>query len=81
MRMVGEPIKGLVEVAGIATGADGYEREQSSITSRVGACCGSDETAHLCQGVVEDVGQPVAALDQVLDGVEPAVVTATAALV
>jgi hypothetical protein len=32
----------------------------------------SDEAAHLRQRVVEDVGQPVAVLDQVLDGVEPA---------
>ena len=72
--MVGEPVEGLVEMAGIATRADGDERQQPRIAGCVGARHGGNEATHLRQGVVEDVGQTVAVLDQVLDGVKPAAV-------
>ena len=47
------------------------DSNRASRAASVRAVAG-DEAAHLRQGVVEDVGQAVAVLDQVLDGVEPA---------
>jgi hypothetical protein len=73
MRMVLEPVEGLVEVTGVAACADGDQREQPRIARGVLPRGGGSEAAHLRQGVVEDVRQPVAVGDQVLDGVEPAV--------
>ena len=74
-----EPVEGLVEVTRIAACADGDQREQPRIARSVLPRGGGGEAAHLRQGVVEDVGQTVAVLDQVLDGVEPAVTAAAAA--
>ena len=68
----GESAEGLVEVAAIPSGTDRHQREPARIARGIGPRGGADETAHLRQGVVEDVRQAVAVLDQVLDGVEPA---------
>ena len=68
----GESVEGLIEVAGVTAGADRHQREPARIARGIGPRGGADETAHLRQGVVEDVRQAVAVLDQVLDGVEPA---------
>lgn len=70
--LCGESVEGLVEVAAIPSGADRHQREPARIARGIGPRGGADETAHLRQGVVEDVRQAVAVLDQVLDGVEPA---------
>ena len=74
MRMVLKPVEGLVEVAAVAARADGNQREQVRIARSIGAHGGGAEATHLRQRVVEDVGQAVAVGDQVLDGVEPAVI-------
>jgi len=55
--------QGLVKAAGVAARADGNEREQPRIARGVFAHGGSREAAQLRQGVVEDVGQPVAVGD------------------
>lgn len=48
--------------------SDNNRASRAEVTARRGG----HEAAHLRQGVVEDVGQAVAVLNQVLDGVEPA---------
>jgi hypothetical protein len=63
MRMVLEPVEGLVEVTRIAARADGDQREQPRIACRVLPHGGGSEAAHLRQGVVKDVRQAVAVLD------------------
>ena len=76
--MVLEPVEGLVEMAGIATRADGDQGEQPCVAGGVLARRGGHKAAHLRQGVVEDVRQPVAVGDQMLDGVEPVAAAAFA---
>ena len=68
----GESVERPIEVMGVTAGADRHQREPARIARGIGPRGGADETAHLRQGVVEDVRQAVAVLDQVLDGVEPA---------
>jgi hypothetical protein len=63
MRMVLEPVEGLVEVTRVAACANGDQREQPGIARRVLPRGGGGEAAHLRQGVVEDVRQPVAVGD------------------
>jgi len=68
----GESVERPIEVMGVTAGADRHQGEPARIARGIGPRGGADETAHLRQGVVEDVRQAVAVLDQVLDGVEPA---------
>lgn len=77
MRMGGESVEGLVEVAGIATGAKRDQRQQPRIARGVLAAHGRQKTAHLRQRVVVDVGEAVTVADQGLGGVEPAVLVAS----
>lgn len=63
MRTVGQSVEGLVQLAGVTPGADGDHREKTGLVGRLGARDCVQETAHLTQGVVEDVGKPVAVTD------------------
>src|SRR5579884_2633318 len=71
MRMVCQAVEGLVELARVAAGADSDQRQQSGVPCGVGPGRGRHEAAQLRQRVVEDVGQSVAVVDQVLGDVEP----------
>ena len=76
--MVVQSVQGLVKLAGLATRADRNQRQQPRITRRIAPAGRRHECAQLPEGIAEDVGQPVAVLDQMLDGVDPAAVFATA---
>jgi hypothetical protein len=84
MRMRGrsfrESVQGLIELARVATGADGDQRQPPRITRRVRACRRGHEAAQLGQRVVQDVGQPVAVPDQVLDRIKPSAFATAVAL-
>ena len=55
----------------ITTGADGDQRQQAGFAFGVRPHRSRQKAAHLSQRIAEDVGQPVAVVDQPLDGVEP----------
>ena len=77
MRMGGQPVEGLFDVAAIAAGTECDQRQQPSVMRGLEPADRRQETAHLRQGVVVDVAEAVAVADQGLGGVEPAGVVAS----
>jgi hypothetical protein len=77
MRMGGQSVEGLVEVAAIAAGAQGDQRQQARVVRGLKPADRRQEAAHLRQGVVVDVAESVAVANQGLGGVEPAGVVAS----
>ncbi len=71
VRLVVELVERALKVVRVTPRADGDHRQQPSVARCLRTHDGIQETAHLGQGVVEDLGQAVTVVDQPLDGVEP----------
>lgn len=76
MGAVGEAIQRLIEIACLAAGADGNQREQPRIARRLGPLAGCEEPAELPERVVQKLRPAVPVVDQALDGIEPGAVSA-----
>lgn len=67
----GQAFKRLIEVFGVTPAANGNQGQELGITRAVHTHNGLCKTLQLGQRVVQDVGQPVAVLNQALGEVEP----------
>jgi hypothetical protein len=70
--LVTESVEGLVELSAIAARANRDQRQKPGVLRSVKTDRRIHEGPHLGQRVVQDVGQAVTVLDQVLDSVDPA---------
>ena len=75
-----ESVQGLIKLPRVAAGSDGDQRQPPRITRRFRKCRREHKTAQLPQRVVQDVGQPVAVPDQVLDRIKPSAFATAVAL-
>jgi hypothetical protein len=64
----------LIEVFGVAPAANGDQGQELGISRSVRSHAGSSKALQLRQRVVQDVGKPVAVLDQALGELEPVLV-------